>query len=206
MELIYLLKIFKEKKLFIFLSIVFFLLVSVSYYFLQPEIYEASLNLYVKRKIEPVSDKYYSYDGYYASQVGKEYTDTVLGFFETLEVLKRAGEITEFLPQEDDLLIQYSKNVTISKEAPQIIKVSVKNENSDESKAIVKALCQAGIERVFLLNQTGDPNLSVDVVDSEPIVIEKKLSPFILTGLGFCLGLIFSISVVLIQDLAKKLK
>lgn len=204
MEISYFIKLFLKRKWLFLAMILLFEGVSLSFYFLQENKYEASLLFYVKRKVEDSNGKYYTYDGYYASQVGKEYSDTVIGFLESIEVLKRAGEITTYIPQEVGALQSLSHKITVSKEAPQILKVSVTTEQGDKSKEIVKAVGQAGIERIRLLNQTGDPNLSVDVIDSEPLVFMKKISLTSLLPLGVGFGFLLALGVTLCGDLYKK--
>ncbi|KKP69560.1 hypothetical protein A2X44_03435 [candidate division CPR3 bacterium GWF2_35_18] len=204
MEIIYLFSLMKKRKFLILITTLIFLLLGMFYYFQQGDSYEASLLFYVKRKIEPVSEKYYSYDGYYASQVSKEYSDTVIGFFQSLEVLKRAGEITNYIPRDVVALESLSSRLIVTKEAPQLIKASVTTKDKEESSAIIKAVGQAGIERILLLNQTGDPNLSLDVVDSEPLVLTKNISLFIFVGGGLLFGFIFGIILSLFLEVFKK--
>lgn len=204
MEIIYLLSLIKKRKFLILITTLLFLLLGVFYYFQQGTKYEASLLFYVKRKIEPISDKYYSYDGYYASQVSKEYSDTVIGFFKSLEVLKRAGEITDYIPSDIASLKSLSSSITVTKEAPQLIKASITTKDRNESSGIIIAVGQAGIERILLLNQTGDPNLSLDVVDSEPLVLEKNISLYIIAGGGVFIGFIFGLIFSLFLEMLKK--
>lgn len=204
MEIIYLLSLIKKRKLLILIITLLFLFLGTLYYFKQSDNYEASLLFYVKRKIEPISDKYYSYDGYYASQVSKEYSDTVIGFFQSLEVLKRAGEITDYIPSDVASLTALSSNITVIKEAPQLIKASIITKDKEKSSEIIKAVGQAGIERILLLNQTGDPNLSVDVVDPEPLVLEKNISFSLLVGGGLLVGFTLGLFLSLFLEMFKK--
>ncbi len=206
MELLELIKIIKKHFWAILAIEILFIGLGLGLFFVQKDKYEASLLFYVKRKIEAISDKYYSYDGYYASQVGKEYTDTVIGFFQSIDVLKRASTISPYVPSETSELRGISGLIKVEKEAPQLIRVSVTSENREEAKEIVKSLGQAGIERVSLLNQTGDPHLSVDVVDSEPIIFTKKTSLPVYIGLGLLSGIVISFVFVLVLEVKKYLK
>lgn len=204
MEIIYLFNLIKKHRWLIAVTLILFLGLGVFFYLRQEEKYEATLLFYVKRKIEPVSSEYYSYDGYYASQVAKEYSDTVVGFFQSVEVLKRAGEISHYIPTDVEDLNDLSQKIRVTKEAPQLIKASIVLDSSQKASEVIKAVGQAGIERVLLLNQTGDPYLSVDVVDSEPLVFKKTTVWYIFVGSSFLVGLGIGIAVSLSIDFLKK--
>jgi len=206
MEIIYLLKLLRKKWIIFLLVVIFFLAGGGAYYFFQGERYEASLLFYVKRKVEESSKEYYSYDGYYASQVGKEYSSTVVGFFDSIDVLNRASEITSYISSDIASLQNLSKRVVVEKEAPQLVRITVSSENKEESRETVKAIGQAGIERILLLNQTGDPNLSVDVVDQEPLIFTRKNSLVILMGTALLGGIIVGFMSVMAIDIWKKLE
>jgi len=205
MELVYLIKILLKRKWLFLITIFIALFGAVFYYYYQPEKYTASMLFYVQRQTKE-SDRYYNYDGYYASQVGKEYTDTVVGFFKSLDVIKRAREITDYLPADLNELQGFVSKIEVKKEAPQLIRVQVETKDRVEAEEIVKALGQATIERIRLLNQTGDPYLSVDIVDTEPLVLENTISLTLLLSLSFVLGFIASLALIFLLELKSLLQ
>lgn len=157
----------------------------------QPTTFNASLLLYVKRVTSPSSDKFYAYDGYYAQQASQEYTDTIVGFLKSLSILYRAAEIANFSTKTEDLE-DLKKQIKITKEAPQLVKVNINQSTSKKAKDLVSALAQATQERTTLLNQTGDRDFSVDLVNSVPLVKTVKTSKFLNSLGGFFLGLFFT--------------
>src|SRR3989338_179433 len=135
-ELKEILKVLKQNLTFILVVTVIGGLAGFAYSKVKTENFEAQSTLYVKREADTTASAYYSYDGFYAQQVSKEYTDTVLGLLKTIEPYRDAVDKTT-ASMNPRLLMG---NTKVRKVSPQIISVSVTNVNEETAKDSLKAL------------------------------------------------------------------
>jgi len=206
MELIEFLRIMYKRKILLLSPILIGLLLGIIVAKATPTVYKSSLLVYVQRATQAESATYFNYDGYYALQTGTQYTDTVAGLIKSLDVLRRAAEITSYIPKDSDLLSGLSEEIAVVKKAPQLIQVDVTDRNKEKSQEVVMALAQAARERVRLLNQSGDKALSIGLVNEEPLTLTIQ-APLFLYGIGGTgLGLIVGLLTALLIDMIRRNK
>lgn len=138
-----------------------------------PVSYRASATVYVQKTPEEPQAGDYTYDGYYAQQSAEAYTDTVQGFLQSLDILKRAAEIAA-LPSDTPRLSFYKKRIKSEKVAPQLIAVSISLRDAQQAQDLVVALAQATQERARVLNQAGERGMMVDLVTARPLLQEQR--------------------------------
>lgn len=155
-----------------------------------PVNYRSSLNLYVSRKIQEPSDKYYTFDGYYSQQAAERYTQTVIGILQSREVLRGAAASSS-LPVDEIFLKQLSRSVRVREDAPQLISLVVTRPNREQSVALNLGLATAAIGKLTTLNQTGDRDLTIEEVSTTPIVEILQPMPGLNSVLAFIVGLTF---------------
>ena len=149
-----------------------------------PPKYNSSIDIYVSRRAAAESDQYYSYDGYYSTQSSVQYSDTVSGLFQSLQIVRDAAsnvqsselyEKSEKEPNELSKDIEYlrkmSKKITVEDTAPQVINVSFKHNDVAKSELWVTSLGQVVQDKVAELNKDSDGNFRVDV-SADPLVEE----------------------------------
>jgi len=154
-----------------------------------PPTYTTSLTLYVKRQPTEPSDKYYTFDGYYSQQAAEKFTETVIGFLKSKDILLASAKLAD-LPTDQKSLEQLSSSIKIRQVAPQLVSLKVTQKDGGIAKKFCTALAQATTERINLLNQTGDKAISVDLLNPEPLV-EKNEPKVVLNSLvGVLCGLL----------------
>ncbi len=157
--------------------------------------YTASLTFYVKRQATEASPDYYTFDGYYSQQAAEKFTETVVGFLDSKDILLASARLAD-LPTDQKGLERLESSIKIKQVAPQLVTLKVEQANGEEAKNFCTALAQATTERIALLNQTGDKAISVDLLNPEPLV-EKTEPKVVLNSLvgilsGVLLALLFT--------------
>lgn len=153
-----------------------------------PVNYRSSLNLYVSRRIQEPSDKYYTFDGYYSQQAAERYTQTVIGILQSREVLRGAAASVS-LPVDEVFLKQLSRSVRVREDAPQLISLMVTRPNREQSVALNLGLARSAIGKLTTLNQTGDRDLTIEEVSANPTVEILHPMPRLNSLLAFIFGL-----------------
>lgn len=154
-----------------------------------PTTHTASLTLYVKRQAaaEPSAD-YYTFDGYYSQQAAEKFTETVVGFLKSKDILLTAAKLAD-LPTDQKSLERLEGSIKVRQEAPQLVSLKVDQEDGAVAKVFCSSLAQATTERINLLNQTGDRALSVDLLNPEPLVEKNEPKVVLNTVVGLLSGL-----------------
>ncbi len=135
--------------------------------------YQASVTVYVQRLPEKKSGDYYTYEGFYAQKAAQEYTDTVLGFLKSPDIIRRAAIIVwEKVDEKEEKKLQ--RAVQATKTAPQLIHLSVTWKDEESARNLVSALAQAVKERAQVLNQAGDEAMQIDLLTNDPLVQTKR--------------------------------
>lgn len=168
-----------------------------------PVRYRATANIYVQRVPEKSELGDYTYDGYYAGQAAEAYTDTVVGFLQSLDIAKRAAEIAG-LSTEPENLLYYRKKTRVDKVAPQLVEVSTLVRGKEQAAGLVKALAQATSERATLLNQETQNKMTIDLVNSEPLVQEVRVWKELNGVLVFFVGILMSIAWIFAREYLKE--
>lgn len=159
-----------------------------------PTTYSASLTIYVKRQASEPSIDYYTFDGYYSQQAADKFTETVVGFLKSKDILLASAKLAN-LPTDQESLEQLEGSTTVRQVAPQLVSLKVAQKEGALAKEFCTSLAQAATERINLLNQTGDKSISVDLLNPEPLV--EKNEPHILLNslvgllIGKTLGLLY---------------
>ncbi len=161
--------------------------------------YEALSTLYVTRQADQGNTSYYNYDGYYAQQASKEYTDTVLGLLKTIDPYRVAAQKigTSSDPKE---IYASSRSRKVS---PQVIALSVKSQTQEEAREIMVALVSAVTESVDQVNKEGDNKITVSSLQAEPFITLNDSQTLIYSALGLLSGLILSLFYIAVKALLK---
>lgn len=158
------------------------------YTYIGGEKYEALSTIYIKRAADQNANSYYSYDGYYAQQVSKEYTDTVLGLLKTIDPYREAASrISNYSPSE---IFGLTKAKKVSS---QVIELRVRNKDEFEAKKVLTALVDGLTAKISELNQTGDRKISIESVSSQPLTQLNKNQTLINVSIGFLSGLVIAL-------------
>ena len=164
-----------------------------------PPTYTASLTLYVKRQATEAREDYYTFDGYYSQQAAEKFTETVVGFLKSKDILLASAKLAD-LPTDQESLEQLESSIKIKQTAPQLVSLEVKKEEAAAAKTSCTAVAQATTERINLLNQTGDKAISVDLLNPEPLV-EKNEPKVILNSLvGVLTGILLASLYIFLKD------
>jgi uncharacterized protein involved in exopolysaccharide biosynthesis len=155
----------------------------------RPEHYQSVMSLFVRRQTEVANIQYFTYEGYYAQQSAAAYTENALKLISNDEILRRAAKIAG-MGQESADIQQIRGAIVSKKDAPQIIKLTVTMPTKDGVTRLTNGVAQALKTRTDELNQAGDNKLSIEPVNSEPIVMQVKQSPLLYGVAGSILGLL----------------
>lgn len=168
----------------LFFSLIFFL-----FSYKLPSKFIASGTIYVKRTVEENKPSYFTYEGYYSGLTAEKYTDTVIGFLKSVDVRKETLAVLG-LPVNQKYISDLERMVFVKKAGPTLVSVSVSTKNEDMSLKVWSALTGRVIQKSLELNKDGDSLLSLSVVSEKPVVVEKKINPFVV--LVFSFAFIFS--------------
>lgn len=164
-----------------------------------PTTHTASLTVYVKRQATGASTDYYTFDGYYSQQAAEKFTETVVGFLKSKDILLASAKLAD-LPTDQESLEQLESSIKIKQVAPQLVNLEVTKEEAEAARTFCTAVAQATTERINLLNQTGDKSISVDLLNTEPLV-ERNEPKMLLNGLvGSLIGLLFALLYIFIKE------
>lgn len=155
-------------------------------YFLPP-CYEASATLYVARKVEESEGDYFTYEGYYGQQTAERYTETVVGFLTSEDIIRQA--LRKVAKSDDpEAVKEVFRNLKARRTAPQLVSLKVKQRSAPEAQYLWKALSEAVIETTNYLNQESDKKLTISLLEVEPLVKDKKPVLWLSGLIGFMVG------------------
>lgn len=160
-----------------------------------PTQYRASLLLYVQRIPQETAGSLYAYDGYYAGQAAEAYSDTVKGLLQSLELTRDSAAAVRLTGSESELK-KLNRKTKVTKVAPQLIEITTTLPDSGEASAFVQALARAGINRVKNLNASGDQNLALTLVNSDPLIETIKPTAALNTLVGFLSGVLLATAAI----------
>lgn len=164
-----------------------------------PETHTASLTVYVKRQATEPSTDYYTFDGYYSQQAAEKFTETVVGFLKSKDILLTSAKLAGF-PTDQESLKQLEDSIKIRQEAPQLVSLKVTQTDAATAKRFCAALAQATTERINLLNQTGDKSISVDLLNPEPLLVKNAPHPILNTLVGLLSGALLGFLYVFLKE------
>lgn len=204
MSLKQVLEFFNKNKFDILSMGVFFGILGMVIYFLFPAKYLATGYIYVSRNIEEreyveslKSD--FSYEGFYAQQNAAQYTGTVLGLIESENLHYTVLEDLGVNPNTKNLR-KLARTINVKKVAPQLIEITVKE--MDQKKAIRtwNTVSEVLYTTTTRLNQEGDPNLKINIVENSPVLLTTIHNPFINIVAGLFIGTFVATFVLALEE------
>ncbi len=201
MELREIIKKIKRNRKIVVTSILGGILLGILIYNL-PSRYSSSGSLYVKRSIEP-SEKFFTYEGYYAQQSAQSYTNSFMALVESQDIRKKTLESIG-TPITDKNLRKLDRIIKVKKTGPQVISVKVTDSNYDYSEKVWMALTKSVIDTSKELNEGGDKNISVSTVSETPLVEETYKSPYIFSLAGMVIGLSIGCLFICVKEYIKE--
>ena len=181
-----------------------------------PKSYSSSIDVYVRHKEATTSSTYYTYDGYYSTQASVQYTDTVTGFLESLSTVQEAGGLVQadplyksggYTPQtfddDADYLASFQKNISVATVAPQLITVSVHSSDKTLAELWSQAMGTVITSKLKELNLQGDPNFSIDTIDT-PLTQTVRLNMVVDLAIGLIIGIFLGFVFGFIREAYKK--
>ncbi len=163
-----------------------------------PTTHTGSLTVYVKRQATEASTDYYTFDGYYSQQAAEKFTETVVGFLKSKDILLASAKLAD-LPTDQGSLEQLESSIKIKQVAPQLVNLEVTKKEAEAAKKFCTALAQATTERINLLNQTGDKSISVDLLNTEPLIEKNGPKVLLNTLVGSLVGLLLALLYVFLK-------
>jgi len=164
-----------------------------------PPTYSASLTIFVKRQATEASPDYYTFDGYYSQQAAEKFTETVVGFLKSKDILLASAKLAD-LPTDQKTLEQLEGSIKIKQVAPQLVWLKVEQNDGWAAKKFCTALAQATTERINLLNQTGDKAISVDLLNPEPLVEKNEPKVVLNTVVGILVGVLLALLFTFLKE------
>jgi len=164
-----------------------------------PPSYTASLTLYVKRQATEPSGEYYTFDGYYSQQAAEKFTETVVGFLKSKDILLASAKLAD-LPTDQESLERLESSIRVRQVAPQLVSLRVEQKDGAAAKKFCTALAQATTERINLLNQTGDRAISVDLLNPEPLVEKSEPKIVLNTLVGILVGTLLAFLYIFLKE------
>lgn len=203
MELKDLYILLKAKLHLVLISGIIFGLFGIGVYYFFPQSFIASGSFFVTRMVEDSSGNYFAYEGYYAQQTAFSHSDTVLGLFSSVNVRKNALEGLGIIVNETSLR-KFNRSIRVKKEAPQIITLNVKGKSISEAGSGWVAFSKAVLNAHEILNQKGDPKLSLSMVENLPVVHKTYRSLYINLIAGILFGVFILITYLVFEEYIKK--
>ncbi len=164
-----------------------------------PPTYTASLTIYVKRQATEPSADYYTFDGYYSQQAAEKFTETVVGFLKSKDILLASAKLAD-LPTNQESLERLESSIKIKQVAPQLVSLKIEQEDGWTAKKFCTALAQATTERINLLNQTGDKSISVDLLNPEPLVEKNEPKVVLNSVVGILVGALLAFLYIFLKE------
>jgi capsular polysaccharide biosynthesis protein len=157
-------------------------------FFAVPVKHIATGSFYIHRNVEGTTGRYFTYEGYYGQQTAQAYTNTVIALLESTDIKKKALENTG-LPVNERSLRRVSKQIDVTKEAPQLITLKVKGNSETNAAALFTSISNNMVDTATALNSGGDPALLISPV-GDPVVNTAYRSLPVNFLLGVSLGFI----------------
>ena len=197
MELKDILKKVRKYKIFLVLFAIAGFSAGALFYNIPPK-YISSGSFYIKRGVNPEKE-YFTYEGYYAQQTALAYTNSVVALIESPDIKKKVLEEMK-IPVNEENLRKLNRVVRVKKTGPQIILVTVKDENYDTSTKMWGKLAESLISKTNEINKNGDESLSISLVSEQPLVRETYKSFYLFALVGSVIGLSLSTFFICVKE------
>ena len=199
MELKDIIKFFKKYKIKISLNTLLLAILGAISYFLIPTTYISAGSLFVGREIQPLSDEFFTYEGFYSQQAASSYTNSIVGLIESEDI--GAKVLTETGTQVNNTnLRKYFRKVRVKRIGPQVITILVKDKSAHQAQQIWHSISNNITLTASKLNAANDNALDVQKVSETPIVTETYKSIWINTAAGIILGFLGSIVIFSLKE------
>ncbi len=195
MELKDLLKLLDKNKRTLAIFMLTFGLLGIFSFWVLPKRYSATGSFFVQRKVEEPSDKYFAYQGYYAQQTAINYANTFATLLVTDDI-KQETLIKLKIPVTEATMRNFNRDIAVKKAAPQLITLTISAYFENEAKDKWNTLSQTTLDKVKLLNASGDALINISQLETSPIVKENFRNVFLNLVIGIALGFIVGLSVI----------
>lgn len=128
----------------------------------QEKRYQASATFFVNHPTEPRNERYYTYEGFYAQQLAKEYTDVVVGLLNSSDISRLALSLAQLSSANPKIV------TTVKKISPQVINVTVASSSQEDARKMVLALAQVTTAQSKNLFPDQNQGIMVTPVNPEP--------------------------------------
>lgn len=143
----------------------------------------------------------YRFDGYYAISATELFAQTLAAWIKTPETIVAAYRAADLpLPTSDSS--QLIRSITVDKQAPQLVSVTISQSNPDTAQKLAAGLQTVMQRNIDRYQNEGVPALRFQVIASEPWLGETKISAAVIVPAVFIFTLFFGINwVILISSL-----
>ncbi len=176
----------KYFKLVLFLTLISTFIGIILFYVL-PVKYKAVGSIFVSREIDALRRNEFTYEGFYAQQNASEYTKTLVGILESVEVRQKAIEKLG-VPVTESNLRKVKRSLKIKKVAPQVVSLEVKKNTSEEAEALWNYISEETLYASKFINERGDSGISLIVLENSPVVHEVFKELWFYSFIGFAFG------------------
>lgn len=184
----------------ILITSLIFGLLGVVLFHLIPTKYVASGSIFVTHKVDLVKREEFTYEGFYAQQTSKNYTETVIGLIESIDIRMKALESTGGSVTSQNLR-NLKKDTVVKETAPQLITFYFKGNSIEYVTALWNAFVTETITASNSLNETqGNPQIHVTTLDNTPIVYASYTNVFLNLGIGVFAGFILSTFIIALKE------
>ncbi|NMB70247.1 hypothetical protein GYA27_03550 [candidate division WWE3 bacterium] len=185
----------KNKKSLIFTPLAGILLGSLVYFL--PNGYTASGSIYVGR-ITDRNSHFFTYEGYYGQQTALSYTNSVLAFIQSTDLLR--DTLVELgIPTTDYQIWKLKQSISVKKSGPQtpVINLSVKAKSGADAEKLWNLIFNNTDMYANRVSVQSDPSLKIYKVSENPVVRSefKSLPLFIVAGMGLGLACLVAVTV-----------
>jgi hypothetical protein len=197
MELLEIIKIFKQKRKIFFACMAFFVLLSIIIFYFQPNYFSVDLTLNVSRKGIQKTDQY-RYDNFYRLQADERFADTVVRWLGSPSILNEIAL--------DSAGAENIGSIKASRLSSQMIQVSFKvfkKQNGKDISASILKIISGQIEK--LDQQQKDENWFL-VVAEDPMIQSAKFSFLKIFSGALLLGIFSGFWLVLLAHYFEKNK
>lgn len=198
MELIDYLNIVSKRKALIVTLIILIVVGGILFSVLIPEAYLTSVSLAVSREGRQDTQDY-KYDGYYSLQASELFSETVVSWFLSPEVVTDIFEKAEIDPETENLR-ELSHIFDAEKLAAQNVLVKFKTSNKDDAEKLSRAMQEVVTERTKILNSASGEDAKFTVIVKDPITVSGSPEMWLIAIISLVVGVVMSIGIAFLVD------
>lgn len=155
-------------------------------FYVIPVKYVATGSIFVVRAADLVQREEFTYEGFYAQQNASEYSKTVVGILESIEMQKKMVEAKgDFVTEEN--LRKVRRELNIKKVAPQVITLEIEGDDPQKVVDLWNEVAKQTLSSSETISERGDTGTSIVILDDSPVVHSgfRELWAFVLVGAVF---------------------